>query len=167
MRINVTGKRKPGVYAKDIILAIIKEITFKGGTGYVLEYTGEAIRDLDMEERMTICNMAIEAGATSGMIEADQVTFDYLKGKEQIDDAQYDHLVQEWSQWQADEDATYDASIDLDITNLDPMVTWGSSGEACSVNGAIPEGAEDKALAYMDTQPGDKVAEYEQSSFHR
>ncbi|MDD9898061.1 MAG: 3-isopropylmalate dehydratase large subunit [Candidatus Melainabacteria bacterium] len=162
MRINVTGKRKAGVYAKDIILAIIEKITFKGGTGYVLEYTGEAIQALDMEERMTVCNMAIEAGATSGMIEADDTTFEYLKGREQIDDAEFEELKAKWSQFKADPDATYDAELELDISELEPMVTWGiNPGEASQISGAIPEGAEDKALEYMGVQPGDKVADLE------
>lgn len=162
MRINVTGKRKPGVYAKDIILAIIEKISFKGGTGYVLEYTGEAIQALDMEERMTVCNMAIEAGATSGMIEADETTFEYLRGREQINDADFDQLKAKWSQFKADPDATYDAVVELDITNLEPMVTWGiNPGEACETSGVIPEDAEDKALEYMGVKPGDKVADLE------
>ena len=162
MQINVTGKRREGVYAKDIILRIINEITFKGGTGYVLEYTGEAIEALDMEERMTICNMAIEAGATSGMIAADEVTFEYLRGKEQINDADFDALVAEWSQFKADPDAEYDKVVEIDITDLEPMVTWGiNPGEAVSTDGVIPDDADSKALDYTELKPGDRVDELE------
>lgn len=162
MNINVTGKRKEGVYAKDIILAIIEKIGFKGGTGFVLEFTGDAIEALDMEERMTVCNMAIEAGATSGMVAADEKTFEYLKGKEQIDDAEFENLKAHWSQFKADTDAQYDEKVELDINDLDPMVTWGiNPGEAAQTSGSIPEAAEDKALEYMGVQPGDKIADLE------
>lgn len=162
MRINVTGKRQPGVYAKDIILAIINKVSFRGGTGYVLEYTGEAIKDLDMEERMTVCNMAIEAGATSGMIEADDVTFEYLRGREQLAGQDFEELKAKWSTFKADSDAKYDAEVHIDISKLDPMVTWGiNPGEAVSVTGSIPADAEDKALEYMGLKVGDKVADLE------
>ncbi len=164
MRINVTGKRKPGVYAKDIILAIINKISFKGGTGYVLEYTGDAMRDLDMEERMTICNMAIEAGATSGMIEADEVTFEYLRNREQIpqDSKEFDALVAKWSEYKADPGAKYDAEVELDVSSLEPMVTWGiNPGEAASTRSAIPADADEKALEYMGVRVGTKIADLE------
>jgi 3-isopropylmalate/(R)-2-methylmalate dehydratase large subunit len=162
MQINITGKRPAGVYAKDVILAIIKEISFKGGTGYVLEYTGDAIKDFDMEERMTICNMAIEAGATSGMIAADEVTFEYLKGREQLADKDYDKLVEKWSKYQADEGATYDKTVEIDISNLKPMVTWGiNPGEATDTEGSIPEDADDKALEYMGFKAGESLANLE------
>jgi 3-isopropylmalate/(R)-2-methylmalate dehydratase large subunit len=162
MRINITGKRQAGVYAKDVILAIIEKISFKGGTGYVLEYTGDGIKDLDMEERMTICNMAIEAGATSGMIEADEVTFEYLRGREQLADKDFEALKQSWSQWKADPDAHYDAEVELDISKLEPMVTWGiNPGEACYTTGSIPTDADEKALNYTGSKPGDKLADYD------
>jgi 3-isopropylmalate/(R)-2-methylmalate dehydratase large subunit len=162
MNIKVTGKRKEGVYAKDLILAIIEKVTFKGGTGYVLEFTGEAIEALDMEERMTVCNMAIEAGATSGMIAADETTFKYLKGKEQISDADFDNLKKQWSAFKPDADAQYDKVVELDVTNLDPMVTWGiNPGEAVQTSGVIPSNAEDKALEYMGLKTGDKVSDLE------
>lgn len=162
MNIKVTGKRKAGVYAKDIILAVIAKIGFKGGTGFVLEYTGEAIRDLDMEERMTICNMAIEAGATSGMIEADEITFEYLRGREQIDDNQFETLKAKWAEFRADEDAVYDEVVEIDVSNLNPMVTWGiNPGEAVEVTAAVPADAEDKALEYTGLKPGDRIADLE------
>ena len=164
MKINVTGKRQEGVYAKDIILAIISKITFKGGTGFVLEYTGDGIKDLSMEERMTICNMAIEAGATSGMIEADEVTFEYLRDREQIpkDSKEFDALKAKWSKYKADPDAKYDAEVELDISKLEPMVTWGiNPGEAVSTHGVIPADADAKALEYTGLKPGDKVEDLE------
>ncbi|MCE2928617.1 MAG: 3-isopropylmalate dehydratase large subunit [Candidatus Caenarcaniphilales bacterium] len=162
MQINITGKRKPGVFAKDIILAIINKISFRGGTGYVLEYTGDAIKDLDMEERMTICNMAIEAGATSGMIEADEVTFEYLKGKEQISGQDFETLKAKWSEFKADPGAVYDTTVELDISQLEPMVTWGiNPGEACGTRSAVPQDAENKALEYMGLKTGDKISELE------
>ncbi len=162
MRINVTGKRQPGVYAKDIILAIINKVTFRGGTGCVLEYTGDAIKDLDMEERMTICNMAIEAGATSGMIEADEVTFEYLRGREQLTGQDFEALKAKWSTFKADPDAKYDSEVHIDISKLEPMVTWGiNPGEAVTVTGSVPADAEDKALEYMGLHVGDKLADLE------
>ncbi len=162
MRINITGKRPAGIFAKDIILAIINKISFKGGTGYVLEYTGDTIKDLSMEERMTICNMAIEAGATSGMIAADEVTFEYLRDKEQIpkDTKEFERLKATWQQYQPDANAQYDTEVELDISKLEPMVTWGiNPGEAISTRGSIPADAENKALEYMELAPGDKVAD--------
>lgn len=164
MRINVTGKRKPGVYAKDIILAIINKISFKGGTGFVLEYTGDAIKDLSMEERMTICNMAIEAGATSGMIEADDVTFDYLKGREMItqDEKEFETLKAKWAEYKADPDAKYDEVVELDVSELEPQVTWGTNpGEVISTTGSVPGDAESKSLDYMGFKTGDKIADFE------
>lgn len=164
MKINVHGKRQTGVYAKDIILAIINKITFKGGTGYVLEYGGEAIKGLDMEERMTVCNMAIEAGATSGMIEADEVTFEYLKGKEMIPSGEeFEKLKKRWSEFKADPGAKYDTEIDIDISKLSPMVTWGTNpGEAVSIrDGTIPRDANPQALEYMGFKPGDALENLE------
>lgn len=162
MQINLTGKRRQGVYAKDIILAIINKITFKGGTGFVLEYTGDAIADLDMEERMTICNMAIEAGATSGMIAADEVTFEYLRGKEQItkDSAEFDALKAKWSKFTPDAGATYDEVVEIDVSALKPTVTWGiNPGESSSFDGIVPADADPKALEYMGLKAGDKLAD--------
>lgn len=164
MNIHVTGKRPEGVFAKDIILAIIEKISFKGGTGFVLEYTGEAIKALDMEERMTVCNMAIEAGATSGMIEADEKTFEYLKDKEQIpkDPAEFEKLVKKWSEFKADPGAVYDERVELDISNLKPMVTWGiNPGEACELDSMVPIGADKAALEYMGLKEGDKISDLE------
>ena len=162
MQINLTGKRRQGVYAKDIILAIINKITFKGGTGFVLEYTGNAIADLDMEERMTICNMAIEAGATSGMIAADEVTFEYLRGKEQItkDSAEFDALKAKWSKFTPDAGASYDEVVEIDVSALKPTVTWGiNPGESSSFDGVVPADADPKALEYMGLKAGDKLAD--------
>ncbi len=162
MRIHVTGKRKAGVYAKDIILAIIQKLSFKGATGYVLEYSGDAILSLDMEERMTICNMAIEAGATSGMIEADATTFEYLRDREQIpkDSTEFQKLVETWSQYKADPDASYDAELNLDISNLEPMVTWGiNPGETVETRASVPVDADSKALEYMGLKVGQALGD--------
>jgi len=162
MEIKLKGKRPQGVYAKDIVLAVINKITFKGGTGFVLEYTGDAIADLDMEERMTICNMAIEAGATSGMIAADEVTIEYLRDKEQIpkDSKQFEALKSKWMNYRADESAIYDESIEIDVSSLKPMVTWGiNPGESSSFDGSVPADADPKALDYMGLKAGDKLAD--------
>lgn len=164
MRINLTGKRKAGVYAKDVVLRVIQEITFKGGTGYVLEYTGNACKDFDMEERMTICNMAIEAGATSGMFAADDITFEYLRGREKItdDNAEFDNLVARWAEFKPDEGASYDKEIEIDISKIEPMVTWGiNPGECTDTAGAVPADADQKALEYMGFKPGDKIGDFE------
>lgn len=164
MKIELKGKRKEGVYAKDLILAIINKIGFKGGTGYVLEFTGEAIKELDMEERMTICNMAIEAGATSGMIEPDETTFEYLEGKEMMpkDKADFENLKAKWQEFKADDNADYDKEVELDVSTLEPQVTWGvNPGEGTSTSGEIPGDADAMALEYMDFKPGDKMKDVE------
>ena len=143
-KINVSGALSAGVYAKDIILKIIKELGVKGGLGLAYEYSGPAIEALSMEERMTICNMSIEGGARAGYINPDQVTYEYLKGREYAPDgAEFEKAVDFWENIKSDEDAEYDQSWDLDISELGPMVTWGiNPGQSCRVDEKLPAPAD-------------------------
>ena len=161
LEIRVEGALPFGVTAKDIILAIIGKIGTDGGVGYVIEYTGEAIRSLSMEGRMTVCNMSIEAGARAGLISADQTTFEYLKDREFLKDKNYPDLVEKWSQWSSDPGCSYDKVVKLQATEIEPQVTWGTSPEmVAGINGKIPYLSElesdnkrlaaEKALQYMD-----------------
>ena len=166
MSVTVDGALKPGVTAKDIILAVIAEIGTGGGQGYVIEYRGEAIRALSMEARMTICNMSIEAGARAGMIAPDQTTFDYLDGRDHAPTgADWDAAVEYWTSLRTDDDATFDKEVVLDADALSPFVTWGTNpGQGAPLNSAVPDPAAmddadarhsaEKALAYMDLAPG-------------
>ncbi len=171
MAITVEGTLKPGVTAKDIILAVIAKIGANGGQGYVLEYRGSAIRALSMEGRMTICNMSIEAGARAGMVAPDQTTFDYLKGRPhapQGDD--WDEAVAYWKTLPTDEGAVFDAEVFLDANILEPFVTWGTNpGQGVSLNDVVPSAeqfsdpneraAAERALEYMDLTPGTPLKE--------
>ena len=166
MAINVTGSLKPGVSAKDIILAVIAKIGTGGGQGYVLEYRGEAIRKLSMEGRMTICNMSIEAGARAGMIAPDNTTFEYLKGRPHAPSgADWDAAVAYWSTLKSDEDATFDAEVTLNADELTPFVTWGTNpGQGLPLSASVPapedftdaeeRNAAVRALEYMGLTPG-------------
>jgi 3-isopropylmalate/(R)-2-methylmalate dehydratase large subunit len=169
MAINVEGTLRPGVTAKDIILAVIAKIGTGGGQGYVLEYRGSAIRSLSMEARMTICNMSIEAGARAGMVAPDQITFDYLKGRPHAPEgADWDAAVAYWKTLPTDEGATFDAEVNLDANTLDPFVTWGTNpGQGVSLLDVVPNPADiadpneraaaERALEYMDLTPGTKL----------
>ena len=174
--VRVEGKRKNthAVTAKDIILSIIKNIGTAGGTGTVIEYRGEGITDLSMEQRMTICNMSIEGGARAGLIAPDQKTFDYLRNREYTPQ-NYDSLVERWSEnLQTDSDATFDKTFVLDINDIAPQVSWGTNpGMTCDVNEPIPspdefsngdvnqkKGAE-KALEYMALESGTLIEDIE------
>ncbi|WP_298121172.1 3-isopropylmalate dehydratase large subunit [uncultured Aurantimicrobium sp.] len=169
MAINVEGTLKPGVSAKDIILAVIAKIGANGGQGYVLEFRGSAIRALSMEGRMTICNMAIEAGARAGMVAPDQTTFDYLEGRPHAPvGADWDEAVAYWKTLPTDEGATYDAEVNLDANELEPFVTWGTNpGQGVSLSDVVPSPADfsdpneraaaERALEYMDLKPGTKL----------
>lgn len=169
MAINVEGTLKPGVSAKDIILAVIAKIGASGGQGYVLEFRGSAIRALSMEGRMTICNMAIEAGARAGMVAPDQTTFDYLEGRPHAPvGADWDEAVAYWKTLPTDEGATYDAEVNLDANELEPFVTWGTNpGQGVSLSDVVPSPADfsdpneraaaERALEYMDLKPGTKL----------
>ena len=169
MAINVEGTLRPGVTAKDIILAVIAKIGTGGGQGYVLEYRGSAIRALSMEARMTICNMSIEAGARAGMVAPDQTTFDYLKGRPHAPEgADWDSAVEYWKTLPTDDGASFDAEVFLDADTLDPFVTWGTNpGQGVSLLDVVPNPAEiedpnekaaaERALEYMDLTPGTKM----------
>ena len=171
MAINVNGTLQPGVTAKDIILAIIAKIGTGGGQGYVLEYRGEAIRALSMEGRMTICNMSIEAGARAGMVAPDETTFEYIKGRPHAPQgADWDAAVAYWRTLVTDDDAVFDAEVDLDASTLTPFVTWGTNpGQGLPLSAAVPspEDAKDdvdrvaieRALEYMDLKPGTPLRE--------
>ena len=166
MAITVDGTLKPGVSAKDIILAVIAKIGTGGGAGYVLEYRGEAIRSLSMEGRMTICNMSIEAGARAGMIAPDETTFDYVQGRPHAPQGEdWDEAVAYWRTLRTDDDATFDAEVHIDADELEPFVTWGTNpGQGLPLSAAVPapedftddtaRTAAENALRYMDLVPG-------------
>ena len=156
MRVTVSGRLQGGATAKDLALHVIATLGFKGGTGYVLEYAGPAIDALSMDERMTLCNMAIEAGATTGMCPPDETTFSYLRGREnQPTGDAFEAKVAYWRSLRADAGATYDREIVLDIDALRPMVTWGTNpGEAIPLGSRIPVDAEGSSLKYMGVEAG-------------
>ncbi|WP_158736665.1 3-isopropylmalate dehydratase large subunit [Alteribacillus sp. YIM 98480] len=171
MEVRVNGRLAPGVTAKDIILAIIAKYGVDFGTGHVLEYTGEAISGLTMEERMTICNMSIEAGARAGLISPDQVTFDYLEGREKVPSGEaFTQKVKEWQELATDEGAEYDAVVEIDSSEIEPMVTWGTNpSQGVGVKGVVPSPTEanssvdrkaiEQSLEYMDLEPGTKITD--------
>ena len=160
LAVNLDGRLAPGVSAKDVILAIIGEIGVDGGTGHIIEYRGDAITSLDMEGRMTICNMSIEAGARAGMIAPDQITFDYLRGRPRAPQgAAWDAAIARWRELRTDEDASFDRSITMDARRLQPMVTFGTNpGMVVGINDPVPDGGDDpsfrKALDYMRIESG-------------
>lgn len=166
MAVNVDGKLADGVTAKDIILAVIAQIGTGGGQGYVIEYRGGAIEALSMEARMTICNMSIEAGARAGMVAPDETTYEYLRGRPHAPTgADWDAAVAYWSSLRTDPGATFDTEVHLDADALTPFVTWGTNpGQGVPLGADVPDPeaihdeaerrAAEKALAYMDLQPG-------------
>lgn len=143
MRVNVNGKVGRGVTAKDIVLAIIGQIGTAGGTGYAIEFAGEAIRDLSMEGRMTVCNMAIEGGARAGMIAVDETTIEYVKGRPYAPKPeQWEVAVAAWRDLHSDADAVFDLEVNIDAASIQPQVTWGTSPEmVLAVDGRIPDPA--------------------------
>ncbi|KYJ99272.1 3-isopropylmalate dehydratase large subunit [Microbacterium sp. CH1] len=171
MAITVEGTLRPGVTAKDIILAVIAKIGTGGGQGYVLEYRGSAIRALSMEGRMTICNMSIEAGARAGMVAPDETTFAYLEGRPHAPKGQdWDDAVAYWRTLPTDDGATFDAEVFIDADELEPFVTWGTNpGQGSSLSASVPNPAEiadpneraaaERALEYMDLTPGTPLKE--------
>ncbi|KNY07176.1 3-isopropylmalate dehydratase large subunit [Microbacterium sp. GCS4] len=171
MAITVEGTLRPGVTAKDIILAVIAKIGTGGGQGYVLEYRGSAIRALSMEGRMTICNMSIEAGARAGMVAPDETTFAYLEGRPHAPKGQdWDDAVAYWRTLPTDEGAAFDAEVFIDADELEPFVTWGTNpGQGSSLSASVPDpttildpnerAAAERALEYMDLTPGTPLKE--------
>jgi 3-isopropylmalate/(R)-2-methylmalate dehydratase large subunit len=169
LEVRIDGVLRAGVGAKDLVLALIAQIGVGGATGHVIEYTGSAIRALDMEGRMTVCNMSIEAGARAGMIAADDVTFAYLEGREHAPKgAAWDAAVARWRELHSDEGATFDRSIVLDGNAIEPMITFGTNpGMGIPVTGRVPtlasipdaaqRAALDKALRYMELAPGEPL----------
>jgi 3-isopropylmalate/(R)-2-methylmalate dehydratase large subunit len=171
MRITVDGALPLGVTAKDMILAIIGRIGTAGGTGHVIEYSGEALRTLSMEGRMTVCNMTIEAGARAGLVAPDETTFEYLKGRPMTPKAgQWETALAYWKTLPSDKGASYEKEVELAAGEIVPQVTWGTSPEdVVPVTGAVPDpaGAPDeskrqaweRSLAYMDLKPGTPMCE--------
>ncbi|SDG21041.1 3-isopropylmalate dehydratase large subunit [Pelagibacterium luteolum] len=173
MRVTVNGSLPDGVTAKDIILAIIGEIGTAGGNGHVIEFAGQAIRELSMEGRMTVCNMTIEGGARAGLIAPDEKTFAYVKDRPRAPKgAAYDMALDYWKTLYTDEGATFDKEVVLDAANLPPIVSWGSSPEdVISVTGVVPNpddiadanrrASKKRALEYMGLEAGTKITDIE------
>ena len=171
MRISVEGAAPAGVTAKDIVLAIIGEIGTAGGTGYAIEFAGQAIRDLSMEGRMTLCNMAIEAGARAGMVAVDQTTIDYVKGRPWAPKADlWERAVADWRTLHSDADAVFDKEIVIEAAGIKPQVTWGTSPEmVVAVDARVPDPAHESdsvkregmkaALAYMGLEANTPISE--------
>ncbi len=171
MRIDVQGSLPTGVTAKDMILSIIGKIGTDGATGYAVEYTGEAIRNLSMEGRMTVCNMSIEAGARAGMIAPDETTFAYLKGKLYAPKgSDWDEAVNKWKMLGTDPSAEFDTTVEIDVSKLEPYVTWGTNpGQVAPISGRVPDPetfanetdrkAAKAALEYMGLIPGTPINE--------
>lgn len=166
MAVTVNGTLSKGVTAKDLILGILKEIGTEGGVGHVIEFRGEAIRSLSMEERMTVCNMTIEGGARAGMIAPDQVTFDYLKNKPYAPKGdQWGEAIKEWKKLHTDEGAIFDKEVIIEAGNIKPNVSWGTTpDQVIPLDGEIPKPAnpnEERALKYMNLLPGMKMKDIE------
>jgi 3-isopropylmalate/(R)-2-methylmalate dehydratase large subunit len=169
MRITFAGARAPGVTAKDMILAAIGQIGVAGGAGHVIEYAGGAIRALSMENRMTVCNMSIEAGARAGMIAPDDTTFAYMEGRPDAPTgAEWERALGQWRQLRSDDDAAFDREVEVDVDALVPQVTWGTNpGMVARVDGVVPDPATvddpdqrasmERALAYMALEPGTPI----------
>lgn len=159
MRITIDGKRPEGVTSKDVILYVISQMTTGGATGYFIEFAGEAVRDMSMEERMTVCNMSIEMGARGGMIAPDQKTFDYIKGREFAPKGEeWDKAVAGWKELSSADDAVFDREVTFDISNLTPYITYGTNpGMGMAITGTIPEDANPASLKYMGFSHGEKL----------
>jgi 3-isopropylmalate/(R)-2-methylmalate dehydratase large subunit len=170
-RVSVSGALPLGVTAKDVILKIIGTIGTAGGTGYVIEFAGEVIRNLSMEERMTVCNMTIEGGARAGLIAPDQKTFDYLKGKPKSPkEENWDNALAFWKTLYSDKDCKFDKEINIDANEIEPLVTWGTSPQdVVPVTGNIPDPEEEndkdrkiamyRSLDYMGLKPNIKISD--------
>jgi 3-isopropylmalate/(R)-2-methylmalate dehydratase large subunit len=173
MRVEFIGDRAPGVTAKDVILGAIGQLGVSGGVGYVFEYTGQAIRDLPMSGRMTICNMSIEGGARAGMIAPDDTTFAWLEGRPAAPEgAEWERALDHWRGLVSDDGAVYDAQVEIDVGALAPQVTWGTNpAMVARVDDVVPDPADlddpdarsaaERALVYMGLDPGTPIAEIE------
>ncbi len=171
MKVEVIGDVSDGVGPKDIILGIIKKIGTGGGAGHVIEYVGDVIQNMSMENRMTICNMSIEGGARAGMIAPDEITFNYLKDKNYAPkDSEWDNATDEWSKLYSDKDAVFDKVVTINATKLEPSISWGTNpSQVIFINDTIPhpkdfdeeseKEAASRALEYMDLKPGEKISE--------
>ena len=171
MNIRVEGELPPGVTAKDLALAIIGKLGTGVGTGHIIEFSGSTIRGLSMEGRMTLCNMAIEAGARAGMVAPDDTTFNYIKGRPYAPHGEmFEQAVAVWRELASDPGATFDAVYDIDVSGIGPQVTWGvNPGMVADVNGTVPDPAAqqdplkrqayERALKYMGLKPGQKISE--------
>ena len=171
MRVSVDGQLAPGVTAKDVVLAIIGRIGTAGGTGFVIEFAGEVIRNLSMEGRMTLCNMTIEGGARAGIIGVDDTTIDYIQGRPHAPQGgQWQQAVEAWRDLHSDDDAVFDRELHLDGADIQPQVTWGTSPEmVIPVQGRVPDPAQEsdpiradgmrRALAYMGLDAGTPITE--------
>ena len=169
MEVRVNGSLPIGVTAKDLILGIIGQIGVGGGIGHVIEYTGEAVRSLSMEGRMTICNMSIEGGARAGLIAPDQTTFEYMRGRPQVPQGDaFEAAVEQWRSLATDPDATYDTLVEIEASALSPFVTWGTNpGMVVPITGRVPDpaslaspterAAAERALEYMGLQPNTPI----------
>jgi len=170
MESRVLGALSEGVTAKDLILGIIGQIGIGGATGYAVEYTGESVRGLSMEGRMTLCNMSIEAGARVGMVAPDQITFDYVKGRQHAPQGQdFERAVEEWMKLPSDPGASYDRLVEIDASKLVPFVTWGTNpAMVAPITGNVPnpdemepgeKEATERALVYMGLNGGMAISE--------
>ncbi|MDR3061137.1 MAG: 3-isopropylmalate dehydratase large subunit [Dysgonamonadaceae bacterium] len=173
MRINFEGILKPGITAKDMALYMISQLTTGGATGYFVEYAGEAIRNLSMEERLTLCNLSIEMGARGGLIAPDETTFSYLQGREQAPKGEdWDKAIARWKTLKTDDDAVFDREVTFDVSEIEPMITYGTNpGMGMGINDTVPvfgrdaachfstaeEQSFNKALEYMGFAPGEKL----------
>ncbi len=171
MEVRFNGELPRGVYAKDMILATIGKIGTAGGTGHVIEYTGQAIRALDMEGRMTICNMSIEGGARAGMIAPDDITFNWMRGRKFVPQGEaYEPAIESWAELPTDDGAAYDALVEIECDSLEPYISWGTNpGQVAKVSATVPapedfsdpsdQEAVDRALSYMGLAAGTPMQE--------
>ncbi|MGI9578242.1 MAG: 3-isopropylmalate dehydratase large subunit [Microthrixaceae bacterium] len=171
LAVNVEGELRPGVSAKDIILAVLAELGTSGGMGYIAEYRGSAIESLSMEGRMTVCNMSIELGAKAGLIAPDQTTYDYIEGRPEAPSGDmWDAALADWATLRTDPGATFDKEIALDAAAIEPQISWGTNpGQVIPISASVPspddfedegeQSAAERALEYMDLTPGQPITE--------